>query len=116
MEICFCCPCCCVGMNLSRNAPRSIKSRFHSVGWTAVPDLTACTGCRSCEKVRCPQDAISFAPDGKVIINQEQCVGCGICKDKCAEGAIRIKQTFPMRDDMHEYFVKDFSLDVKLDQ
>ena len=54
LEICFCCPCCCVSMNLARNAPRDLRNRFHPVGWTAVPDRTKCTGCGECLSVNCP--------------------------------------------------------------
>ncbi len=114
MEVCFCCPCCCVGMNLSRNATPEVKRRFHAVGWTAVPNRTKCIGCGKCVegKNSCPQDAIKIGADGKVEINQEYCVGCGICKSKCDFDVIKIKQTMPMRKDMHEYFLDDFNLDI----
>ena len=52
--------------------------------------------------------------DGKINIDQEICVGCGICKTKCDKGIIKIKQTMPMRKDLHEYFLKDYNLDIKL--
>lgn len=57
---------------------------------------------------------IFFGEDGKVIINQELCVGCGICKNRCPEEAIKIKQTMPMRKDLHEYFLRDYNIDLKL--
>ena len=113
LEICFCCPCCCVAMNLSRNASREVKDRFHPVGWTAVPDRSKCIGCGECLSVRCPQDALSIGEEGVIEINQDHCVGCGICKAKCAQGAIKIKQTMPMRGSIQEYFLEDFSLDLK---
>ena len=115
MEICFCCPCCCVGMNLSRNASPEVKRRFHPVGWTAVPDRTKCIGCGKCVSGPnpCPQDAIKLGEDGKVEINQEYCVGCGICKSKCDQGVIKIKQTMPMRSGLEEYFLDDFNFDCK---
>lgn len=114
IEICFCCPCCCVAMNLSRNASPDIKRRFHSVGWTCVPDRTKCVGCGKCLEARCPQDALRLGEDGRIEVNQEWCVGCGICKEKCSQGALQIKQTMPMREDMHTYFLKDFNLDLKM--
>ncbi len=113
LEICFCCECCCVAMNLSRNASREIKDRFHPVGWTAVPVRANCTGCGECISVRCPQDALSMGEDGVIEINQNHCVGCGICKAKCQHDAIKIKQTMPMRGSIKEYFSEDFSLDLR---
>ena len=52
--------------------------------------------------------------DGKVLIDQELCVGCGVCKARCDFDAIQIKQTMPMRADLQEYFLKDYNLDLKL--
>jgi len=81
-----------------------------------VPDRTKCTGCGLCQETRngCPVEAISFGEDGKVVINQELCVGCGICKTRCPSDVIKIKQTMPMREDLHAYFLKDYNIDLKL--
>lgn len=116
LEICFCCPCCCIAMRLARNATENERHRFHPSGWTAVPNRTKCVGCKACAKERngCPVEAISFGEDGKVMINQESCVGCGICRSRCKFDAIQIKQTMPMRADIQEYFKTDYSLDIKL--
>ena len=116
LEICFCCPCCCIAVRLSRNATPKERHRFHPAGWTAVPDRTKCVGCKKCitAKNGCPVEAISIGEDGKVVIDQEICVGCGICKSRCNFDAIKIKQTMPMRKDLHEYFAKDYNLDLKI--
>lgn len=116
LEICFCCPCCCIAMRLARNATEKERHRFHPSGWTAVPDRTKCVGCGKCAVGHngCPVEAISFGADGKVIINQESCVGCGVCKARCKFDAISLKQTMPMRSGLQEYFKKDYSLDLKV--
>ena len=116
LEICFCCPCCCIAMRLARNATPAERHRFHPSGWTAVPDRTKCIGCGACNEGPhgCPVEAISFDNGGKVVIDQELCVGCGICKSRCEVGVIQIKQTMPMRKDLHEYFLKDYNLDIKV--
>ena len=62
----------------------------------------------------CPVEAISFGDDGTVVIDQEKCVGCGICRSRCDMDVIKIKQTMPMRADLHEYFAKDYNLDLKI--
>jgi len=115
LEICFCCPCCCIAMRLARNATEKERHRFHPAGWTAVVDQTACVGCGRCMTAMngCPVEALSFV-DGKLVIDQEICVGCGICKSRCPKDAIKIKQTMPMRANIHEYFKKDYNLDLKI--
>ena len=116
LEICFCCPCCCIAMRLARNATPAERHRFHPSGWTAVPDRTKCIGCKNCVSGPngCPVEAIGFGEDGKVTINQELCVGCGICKSRCNLDVIKIKQTMPMRENLHEYYLKDYNLDLKV--
>ena len=116
LEICFCCPCCCIAVRLARNATSAERHRFHPAGWTAVPDRNKCSGCGLCVSGPhgCPVEAISFGDDGKVCIDQEKCVGCGICKNRCKADVIKIKQTMPMREDLHEYFAKDYNLDLKI--
>ena len=116
LEICFCCPCCCIALRLARALSPEDRVRFHPSGWTAVPDRTKCTGCGLCQETRngCPVEAISFGEDGKVVINQELCLGCGICKRRCPIDAIQIKQTMPMREDLHAYFLDDYNIDLDL--
>ncbi|MBQ5672406.1 MAG: 4Fe-4S binding protein [Oscillospiraceae bacterium] len=116
LEICFCCPCCCIALRLARNAQPEDRIRFHPSGWTAVPDRTKCIGCGKCVNTPngCPMEAISIGEDGKVVINQELCVGCGICRARCPVDVIKIKQTMPMRADLQEYFKTDYNLDLKI--
>lgn len=113
LEVCFCCPCCCVGFNLSKNATRDVKRRFSPTGWTAVVNHDKCIGCGKCAEPYCPQDAIHFRKsDGKMVVDQENCVGCGMCKTRCATGAVKIKQTMPMRESMHDYFLAEGRLKI----
>ncbi|MBQ7174186.1 MAG: 4Fe-4S binding protein [Lachnospiraceae bacterium] len=118
LEICFCCPCCCITMKLARNATEKERHRFHPSGWTAVADTTRCIGCGECFRGEnaCPVEAISLGEDGRIHIDQEHCVGCGICRSRCRHEVIRIRQTMPMRKDIQEYFLKEYGLDLRLEE
>ncbi len=48
-------------------------------------DVEKCRGCKICMKLGCP--AISVV-GGKAQIDESLCVGCGLCKQSCAFGAI----------------------------
>ena len=48
-------------------------------------DAEKCRGCKSCMRIGCP--AIRFT-EGKAVIDRAQCVGCGLCAQLCAFGAI----------------------------
>ncbi|TET38002.1 MAG: NADH-quinone oxidoreductase subunit F [Planctomycetota bacterium] len=49
---------------------------------TFTVDEEKCTGCLLCKKV-CPQEAISGEKKQPHEINQELCIKCGLCRDKC---------------------------------
>ena len=115
MEICFCCPCCCVALDVCKNANRTIKNRFSGSGFTAVIDHDKCTACGKCAQ-KCPQEIITVNDDGKVTIDQEHCIGCGYCKSVCENGAITLQQTMPLRESIHEYFLKEGRIDMVMDK
>jgi len=43
-----------------------------------------------CPRVRTGDETIVQGEDGKAVISEELCVGCGICVKKCPFGAIMI--------------------------
>jgi indolepyruvate ferredoxin oxidoreductase alpha subunit len=50
-----------------------------------VIDRTSCRGCKKCMKLGCP--AIHME-DGRAAVDDTLCVGCGVCSQLCAFGAI----------------------------
>ncbi len=49
-------------------------------------DPTKCKSCRACMRIGCP--AISFK-DGQALVDHTLCVGCGVCSQLCAFGALK---------------------------
>ena len=49
-------------------------------------DCDKCVGCKSCMKIGCP--AISMK-DGKAVVDETLCVGCGVCKQLCRLNALQ---------------------------
>lgn len=95
--ICNCCGCCCEAMIAARKF-----GNLHPVQTTAfIPKInkTNCTECGRCAKV-CPIGAIESKPkeDGmgnnKEVfeINEEICLGCGVCVRSCYKKALFLER------------------------
>lgn len=108
--ICFCCSCCCLMMKILKNGTSEEKKRYASCGYTSTVNHSKCIACQKCAKA-CPQNAIIYREDGKSVIEQDKCMGCGYCKMECQSNAISLKQTFPLRNSVNEYFLKEARID-----
>ncbi len=53
-------------------------------------DEGLCTGCRLCA-LKCPNEAISGEKKKPHVIDQEKCITCGICYERCKFNAVLIK-------------------------
>jgi indolepyruvate ferredoxin oxidoreductase alpha subunit len=51
-------------------------------------DADACRKCGMCMKIGCP--AMSRGEDGKIKIDTTMCNGCGLCRNYCKFGAIKV--------------------------
>lgn len=67
---------------ISRRPCALLKYVKHAPALSVDPEK--CRSCKACMKLGCP--AIVF--DGKARIDKNQCVGCGVCSQACAFGAI----------------------------
>ncbi len=81
--ICNCCGDCC------ENWPGGTKF-FAPSRYMAVVDPDQCSLCEECID-RCIFNAITMeGPDGSAWVNQEKCMGCGVCKTGCPDGSISL--------------------------
>jgi len=86
--ICNCCSCCCGLMRSLKeyDAPYILaRSRY-----VAVIDADTCASCGTCQEERCPMDAIS-EDDGVYMVQDERCIGCGVCVITCPTESIILK-------------------------
>ncbi len=100
LEICFCCPCCCLALRNRKRMTPDIKTRFRTVGWKSTYK-NGCDGCGICES-NCPTRAIKIENNSVFISNQ--CFGCGICAFKCPQKALEMKTMYPQKQSIQDYF------------
>jgi len=108
LEICLCCPCCCIGFNSFRFISGRNRWRINSVGFTAKAG-DECKGCGKCVKA-CPLEAIHVNGD-KVWVNEDNCIGCGICQQVCSFDAVKLVQVGRDPGGILRYF-KGLNLDL----
>jgi UDP-glucose 4-epimerase len=88
MDFCFCCSCCCVcaGFKYGNSDYKKYLKRMEGVTITVDPEK--CVACGECFKV-CIYDGLKMVK-GKAMVNQKNCIGCGLCEITCPNNAISI--------------------------
>ncbi len=87
--ICNCCSDCCINWPGPRTSPVNFTapSRF-----VAVVDPDLCISCETCLD-RCYFDAITMdGENGTALVNEENCMGCGLCAVTCPSEAMNLKE------------------------
>ncbi len=79
-----------------KGCPLRCKACSNPEGLSARPQLmyraSKCIGVAQCGYClsKCPEGAISAAPDGKIVVDFAKCTGCGQCADVCPSKAMEI--------------------------
>ena len=95
--ICNCCGCCCEAMLAAKRF--AILQPVSTTNFLPSIAGDKCSGCMKCADV-CPVEAMSMVSAGdprhhkrkKAKVNEEICLGCGVCERVCAKQAIALKQ------------------------
>ncbi len=87
---CNCCGCCCSQLLAARFGWKGAVNSHYS----AHIDPALCKNCGKCADTRCQIKAIDTAENHRVV-NQEKCIGCGLCASTCPAGAITLVHKDP---------------------
>jgi Fe-S-cluster-containing dehydrogenase component len=96
-ELCWGCRACEVACKQENGAPDGIHlisvwqdgPRIRDGKLDVVFQVTVCRHCDDPPCVdACPEEAISKREDGMVILDDEKCLGCGLCQEACPYDAI----------------------------
>ena len=94
--ICSCPPCHCAILKAAKLSvalgPKHGKQCFDR--WGNYLCTTEQEKCVGCGICveRCPMQALSMGDDGKVVLNRALCIGCGLCATKCPSGAVMLER------------------------
>ncbi len=88
LTICNCCECCCLWKMLP-NLDLKISRNITKMPGIKITISEKCIGCGDCQQDICFINAISMK-NGKAVINETICRGCGRCINFCKQKAIEL--------------------------
>ena len=86
-NICMCCGCCCGVLRTIKSLPN--PSAYVSSPFRAARDEKTCPDCGRCLE-RCPMGAVGRGGDGKIRLDPNRCIGCGLCVSTCIGGSLSL--------------------------
>lgn len=88
--ICNCCRDCCVNWP----DPKNYRQKFAAPSrFMAAVNMDLCSACETCVD-RCFFDAILMnEANDLAVVDEEKCLGCGVCQVTCDDGAITLVET-----------------------
>jgi electron transport complex protein RnfB len=84
--ICCCCGDCCEVLAIAKRHPRPAEILVSP--FRAVVEEALCSACGDCE-FRCQMEAIGV-DNGCASVNNDRCIGCGLCVTTCPEEAVTL--------------------------
>jgi Pyruvate/2-oxoacid:ferredoxin oxidoreductase delta subunit len=98
--ICNCCGCCCEAMLAAKRF--ALMHPIATTSFLPVVDEVKCSGCMKCADA-CPVEAMGVVSAGdarsrkrkKSKVNEEICLGCGVCARVCEKHAVSLKPRSP---------------------
>ncbi len=82
--ICNCCGCCCEALVAAKKF--GVLHPVETTNYIPKINYDSCINCYKCFKA-CPVDAIKKV-DNKVVIDEDLCLGCGVCSRVCFKNSI----------------------------
>ncbi|MBU2490173.1 MAG: 4Fe-4S binding protein [Proteobacteria bacterium] len=87
--VCNCCPCCCITRAIP-HMPLRLSEKIVRAPGVTVTVTDECVGCGACAADGlCIAGAVRV-PDGRAVISDADCRGCGRCAEACPQGAIQV--------------------------
>jgi len=88
-NICSCCACGCGMLYMKQHYPGPSKDLW--ANYYSEIDQDKCGACGACAK-KCPFNIIKKGKDGRMTVNQPDCLGCGLCVSVCKKDAIHLRR------------------------
>jgi Fe-S-cluster-containing hydrogenase component 2 len=81
-------------------SPALARIRVAKLDEIGIDLAITCFGCVEKPCLECPTEALSVGPRGEIVLDGDECSGCGICVEACPVGAIGFHEGEPLFCDL----------------